>query len=163
MPQNTNANGTAQTVVSVPPAAGSPHAFLFNNGPNQVWLGGAGVSTATGFPLPANNRVDLSSAPGTIWAIAGGQPVSPFGTANAASIAAGTTIPGSYGTANPFSGGMTIIVESGTPRQEVVTVSNSNAGSVNVTAAMTFAHGSGAVFSQYTPALTTLQVTRGAT
>ena len=163
MPLNTSANGTTTTVVSVPPGAGAPHAYLFNNGPNPAWLGGAGVSTSTGFQVPGNNRVDLSTAGGTIWAIAGGNSVSPSGTVTSATTIGGTALLGSYGTASPYTGGMTIIVEAGTARQEIATIASQNAGTVNVNAAFTFGHPSASVFSQYTPQVTTLQVTRGTT
>lgn len=159
----TNINGTASTVVSFPAPAGSPHAYLINLGMQNAWLSaGSQCSTYTGFLLPPNNRIDLSNAGGTIYAIAGGNQVSPFGTANAATSVAGNTIlVASGGTA--FTAGMTIIVEPGTPRQEVTSVSASNAGTVTTSPAMVFAHGSAATFSQYTPLVTTVQAVRGAT
>lgn len=158
----TNVNGTASTVVSYPPPAGSPHAVLFNAGPQNAWLsGGSIMSTYTGFPLPPGNKYEMPTAAGTVYAMAGGNQSSPYGTANAATSVAGSVITvASGGTA--FTAGMTIVVEPGTPRQEVTSVASSNAGTVNTSPAMVFAHGSATVFSQWTPLVTTLNVVRGA-
>lgn len=159
----TNINGTASTVVSFPAPAGSPHAVLFNAGPQEAWLsGGSIMSTYTGFPLAPNGKYELTASAGTVYAIAGGNQVSPFGTANAATSVAGSVITvASAGTA--FTAGMTIIVEPGTPRQEVTSVASSNAGTVNTSPPMVFAHGSATVFSQWTPLVTTVQAVGGAT
>lgn len=159
----TNINGTASTVVSYPPQAGQPHAYLFNYGQQTAWLsGGSIMSTYTGFPLAPNNRMDLSNCAGTVYAIAGGNQSSPFGTANAATSVAGNTITvASGGTA--FTSGMTIVIEPGTPRQEITSVSASNAGTVTTSPAMVYAHGSATVFSQWTPLVTTVRAERGAT
>ena len=158
----TNVNGTISAGVSYPPTSGQPHAYLFNNGPQNVWLGGSAVSTASGFLLAPNNAIDLSTAAGTIYGIAGGNQVSPSSTTSAASAVAGTSLTvASGGTA--FTAGMTIIIEPGTARQEVTSVSASAAGSVNTSPAMTFAHPSASAFSQYTPLVTTVNAARGAT
>jgi hypothetical protein len=159
----TNVNGTISAVVSYPPQAGQPHAYIINLGPQNAWLSaGTGVSTATGFLLPPNNRIDLSTAAGTVYAIAGGNQAAPYGTANAATSVNGTTIVVTGG-GTAFTSGMTIIVEPGTPRQEVTSVSASNAGTVTTSPAMVFAHGSASVFSQWTPYVTTVRAERGAT
>lgn len=159
----TNVNGTISAVVSYPPQAGSPHSYLFNYGPQNVWLGaGTGVSPTTGFLLPSNNRIDLSTAAGTIYAIAGGNQATPYGTANAATTVGSSTLTvASAGTA--FTAGMTIVIEPGTPRQEVTSVSSSNAGTVVTSPAMVYAHGSATVFSQWTPYITSVRAERGAT
>lgn len=159
----TNINGTASTVVSFPAPAGSPHAYLINLGQQNAWLSaGSQCSTYTGFLLPPNNRIDLSNAGGTIYAIAGGNQSSPFGTASAASVPAGTVLTVSAG-GTAFTSGMTVIIEPGTPRQEVTSVQASSGTSVTTSPAMVFAHGTNAVFSQYTPLVTTVRVERGAT
>jgi|SRR5579859_110789 len=157
-----NVSGTASTAVSYPGSGGKQTLFLFNAGQQPAYLGtGPGVSSATGFPLTAGNRVDVTNAAGTVYATAGGNQVTPYGTANAATSVAGSVITvASAGTA--FTAGMTIVIEPGTPRQEVTSVASSNAGTVNTSPPMTFAHGSAATFSQYSPLATTLQVIRGA-
>jgi hypothetical protein len=100
-------------------------------------------------------------AGGTIYATAGFLQVAPFGTANAA-----TTYPGgstitvnSGGTA--FGTGATIVVEPGTPRQEILVVSATNAGTVTTSGAFQFGHGSATTFSVITPLATTVRSERG--
>ena len=158
----TNVGGTSSAVVVYPPQAGIPHAYIINLGMQNAWLGaGTGVSPTTGFLLPPNNRIDLGFAAGTIYAIAGGQQSSPYGTANAATTyGASTILVASGGTA--FTAGMTIVIDPGTLRQEVTSVSASNSGTVTTSPAMTYAHGSAAVFSQWTPYITTIRSDRGA-
>ena len=158
-----NVGGTVSSVVSYPPSGGFPHAYLFNAGPSTVHLGdGPGVSSATGFRLPANNRIDLSNAAGTIYGIAGGNQLSPYGTITANTAYGGTALTGvTAGTA--FTAGMTIVVDPGTPKQEITSVASSNAGTVNVAPAFTFVHGSAATFAQWSPNMTTLQIVPGAT
>lgn len=161
---NINVSGTIATVAAYPPSGGAAHAYIFNPGPWPAHLGdGPGVSSATGFRLMPQCRVDLALTAGTIWAVAGGNQEAPYGTINAV-----TAYPGgsaltvaSGGTA--FTAGMTVIIEAGSPRQEVTSVASSNAGTVTVSPAMTYGHGTGTVFSQYAPNLATLQVVPGAT
>ncbi len=162
---NVNVNGSASTVLAYPPSGGSPHAYIFNAGPWPAHLGGnSGVSSVTGFRLMPQSRSDLSSTGGgTIWGIAGGNQVTPYGTITAATTyPGGTALTGVTG-GTAFTAGMTIVVEPGTPRQEIAMVSSSNAGTVNVSAAFTYGHGSATVFSQWTPNLTTLQIVPGTT
>lgn len=161
---NISVGGTVSAVVAYPPSGGSPHAYLFNAGPNPVYLGaGAGVSPATGFQLAAASRIDLSRAAGTIFGIAGGNQAAPYGTVTAAAAyPGGTALTGVTG-GTAFTAGMTVVVEPGTPRQEVTSVASSNAGTVNVSPAFQFGHGSATTFSQWLPQVTTVQVVPGAT
>lgn len=157
-----NIGGTATTVASYPASGGKSTLFLFNAGGQTAFLGtGPGVSSATGLPLPPGSKADISNAAGTVYAVAGGYQVAPYGTANANTVYGGTALTlASGGTA--FTAGMTVIIDPGTAKQEITSVASSNAGTVNVSPAMTFVHGSAATFSQYTPFATTLQVIRGA-
>lgn len=158
----TSIGGTASSVVYYPATSGKPSVFLFNAGAQTGYLGGiSGVSSATGFPLPPQNRIDISSASGTIYAIAGGNQQVPYGTANAATVFGGTALTlASGGTA--FTAGMTVIIDPGTAKQEITSVASSNAGTVNVSPAMTFVHGSAATFSQWVPSATVIRAERGA-
>ena len=156
----TNISGTAVTVVYYPPSAGNPHCILTNIGGNTAYVGQSGISSATGLPMPPNDRAKLLFAGGTIYATAGFTQVSPYGTANAATTIGGSTITvASGGTA--FGTGSTIVVEPGTPRQEIAVVSSTNAGSVTTSAPFTFGHGSATTFSQITPLATTVRAERG--
>lgn len=161
---NLNLGGTASSVVAYPPSGGSPHAYIFNPGPHTAYLGGgSGVSSATGFALLPQCRTDLSAARGTIYGIAGGNQQSPYGTITAATVyPGGTALTGVTG-GTFFTVGMTVVVEPGTPRQEITSVASSNAGTVTVSPALIFGHGSSTVFSQWAPDVATLQVTPGAT
>ena len=157
----TNISGTAVTVVYFPPSSGNPHCILTNTGGNTAWVGQSGVSSATGLPMPPNDRSRLLFAGGTIYATAGFNQIAPYGTAHAA-----TTYPGgsvltvnSAGTA--FGTGSTIVVEPGTPRQEIAVVFSANAGTVVTSAPFAFGHGSATTFSQITPLATTVRAERG--
>lgn len=154
--------GLSAVAVSWPPPAGQSTMFIFNEGPSPAYLGsGSGVSAATGLELPASARVDLAGYGGTAYAIAGGNPSAPYGTATAATVIGGTVITvASGGTA--FTAGMTVVVDPSTALQEVATVSASSGTSVTVSAAFTFVHGSAATFSQYSAYETSLSVIRGA-
>ena len=157
----TNVSGTAAVVVSYPPPYGHPHSILFNIGAQNAYVGQSGVSSATGLVVAPGGRVDLANASGTIYGIGGFNQTTPYGTANAAtSYPSGSTITvASGGTA--FASATTIVVEPGTPRQEIATVFSSNAGSVVTNAPFTFAHGSATTFSAITPLLTTVKAERG--
>lgn len=160
---NINVGGTVSTVVAYPPSGGSPHAYLFNAGPNNVHLGGiSGVSSASGFRLAPNNRIDLSNFSGTVYGIAGGNQTTPYGTITANTAYGGTALTGVTG-GTAFTAGMTVIIDPGTAKQEITSVASSNAGTVNVSPAMAFVHGSAATFSQWNPYITTVQITPGAT
>ena len=156
----TNISGTAVTVVYYPPSAGNPHCILSNIGGNTAYVGQSGISSATGLPMPPNDRAKLLFAGGTIYATAGFNQVSPFGTANAATTIGGSTITvASGGTA--FGTGSTFVVEPGTPRQEIAVVFATNAGTVTTTAAFTFGHPNSSVFSAINPLATTVRAERG--
>ena len=156
----TNISGTAVTVVYYPPSAGNPHCILTNIGGNTAYVGQSGISSATGLPMPPNDRAKLLFAGGTIYATAGFTQVSPYGTANAATTIGGSTITvASGGTA--FGTGSTFVVEPGTPRQELAVVFATNAGTVTTTAAFTFGHPNASVFSAINPLATTVRAERG--
>ena len=156
----TNISGTAVTVVYYPPSAGNPHCILTNIGGHTAYVGQSGISSATGLPMPANDRAKLLFAGGTIYATAGFTQVSPYGTANAATTIGGSTITvASGGTA--FGTGSTFVVEPGTPRQEIAVVFATNAGTVTTTAAFTFGHPNSSVFSAINPLATTVRAERG--
>jgi hypothetical protein len=160
---NINVGGTVSSVVAYPPSGGTPHAYLFNAGPNNAHLGGiSGVSSATGMQLRPQCRMDLSNFSGTIYGIAGGNQQTPYGTITANTAYGGTALTGVTG-GTAFTAGMTVIIDPGTAKQEITSVASSNAGTVNVSPAMAFVHGSAATFSQWNPNITTLQITPGAT
>ena len=156
----TNISGTAVTVVYYPPSSGNPHCILSNIGGNTAYVGQSGISSATGLPMPPNDRSRLLFAGGTIYATAGFNQASPFGTANAATTIGGSVITvASGGTA--FGTGSTFVVEPGTPRQEIAVVFATNAGTVTTTAAFTFGHPNSSVFSAINPLATTVRAERG--
>lgn len=158
---STNITGTAVTAVYIPPTSGNPHCILQNLGGYTAYVGQFPVTTANGLPLPPNTKSKVLFAGGTIYATAGFLQEAPYGTASSVtSYPAGSTITvASGGTA--FTAGMAIVVEPGTPRQEIAFVASSNAGSVMTTAPFTFAHGTTTTFSQITPYATTVKADRG--
>jgi hypothetical protein len=158
----TTVTGAAAAAVYYPASGGHPSGFLFNAGAQTAYLGGdSAVSSASGFALPAGSRANLVNAAGTVWAVAGGNQQSPYGTANAAITQAGTTVTVASG-GTFFTAGMTVVVDAGTPRQEVTSVASSNAGTVTVSPAFTFGHANATVFSQWAPYATTVATVAGA-
>jgi hypothetical protein len=146
---NTPVSATIPTVVYTPSAGGVPHAYLSNRGSSPVYLGGSGVSSATGFLMPVGGRIEFPNAGSAIYAVSGYQAVSPQGTViTAVAAQAGTTLTNAAGTA--FTAGMWIAIETGTPRQELVQVNGNNAGSVFTNTPLQFAHGTATTFSQVT-------------
>lgn len=151
---HTPVSATIPTVVYTPSPAGTPHAFLYNEGGSPVYLGGSGVSTAQGLALAPNDKIRLPYAGGTIWAVSGYQQILPQGTVITATTVfpGGTILTTSGGTAATalFTVGMWIAIESGTPRQETAQVLANNAGSVITSAPMQYAHGTATTFWQIT-------------
>ena len=162
----TNLNGTTATVVYYPATSGRPSVFLFNPSPQTAWLGEtSGVQANAGFPLGPNGHYELTgnAAAGTIYAIAGGIAVSPFGTIVTSATTTGGTAALVTSGGTVFTAGMTLVFDQGTPRQEITMVQSSNAGTVNVIPAFIFAHGTASTFSQWTPYAATVRAERGAT
>jgi hypothetical protein len=155
----TNATGTAAVAVSYPPQSGEPHAYLVNTSGQVAYIGGQYVTSVTGLPLYPNCRADLASMPGTVYAVAGFQQVSPSGTTTAA-----TTYPGGTAlvTSAALTANTTIVIEPGTQRQEFASVGGTAGGTVFTSAAMAFGHASGISVSAVTPYITTIQAVRGA-
>ena len=159
----TPVSATIPTVVFTPSTSGTPHVFLYNNGPAPVYLGGSAVSTSMGFTLAASDGLDLPYNGGTIWAISGYQQVQPQGTViTATTTSGGTTLTSAMGTA--FTAGMWIAVETGTPRQEIAQVNGNNAGSVFTNTPLTYCHGTASTFWQITSTPTVVKTSHiGAT
>lgn len=156
----TPVSATVPTVVFTPSGAGVPHAVLFNNGPGTVWLGGSAVSagapTTIALPPLGKLRLPNMAAGGTIWAVSGFEQVSPRGTVITATTALGGTTLTTAAGGTFFTAGMWLVVEPGTPRQEVAQVNGSNAGSVFTNGPLTYSHGTAATFAQLTATPTVL-------
>ena len=158
----TPVSATIPTVVFTP-GPGTPHAVLYNNGPSPVYLGGSAVSggAPTVISLPVHGKIRLPNIVpgGTIWAISGFQATSPAGTVITATAALGgttLTIAGGTAVTSLFTAGMWLVVEGGTPRQEIAQVNGTNAGSVFTNGPLTYAHGTASTFSQITATPTTV-------
>ena len=160
---NANATGTAAVVVSIPSPSGAPHAYLFNSSLQPAYLGGSLVSTVSGFPLYPGNRADLSSLPSTVWAVAGfNQSATVFGTVQTAVQQGGTSFTTSG--APGWAIGSSLVVEPGTPRQEILPIGGTTSSSVTVNAGAAYFHaGTSSLIYAITPYVTTLKVTDGAT
>jgi hypothetical protein len=159
---STNATGTAAVVVSYPPPAGTPHAYLFNTSPQVAYVGGEYVTSVSGLPLYPNGRLPLANMPGTAYAIAGfSQSATVFGTVVTNVAQGGTSI-----TTNNDPGwviGSSIVIEPGTPRQEILPVGGTTASAVTTNAGAVFAHGSAtSLVDAITPYVTTVKADRGA-
>jgi hypothetical protein len=159
----TNAPGTAAVAVSVPAAAGAPHAYLFNSSGQVAYLGGSAVNNVTGFPLYPNNRVDLSNAPGTIYGVAGfNQSATVFGTVQTAVQQGGTTF--TTAGAPGWAIGSSLVVEPGSVRQEILPIGGTTSSAVTTNAGASYFHaGTTSLVYAITPYVTTVRADRGAT
>jgi hypothetical protein len=159
----TNATGTAAVVVSYPPPAGTPHAYLINTSQQVAYVGGQYVTNISGMPLYPNNRMDLSNMPGTAYAVAGfNQSATVFGTVQKAVQQGGTSFTTSG--APGWAIGSSLIVEPGTSRQEILPIGGTTSSSVTTNTGSSFFHaGTSSLVYAITPYVTTVQAVRGAT
>jgi hypothetical protein len=158
----TNANGTAAVVVSYPPPAGTPHAYLFNTGLQVAYVGGQNVTSVSGLALYPNGKIPLTLMPGTVYAVSGfTQSATVFGTVQTAVQQGGTSFTTSG--APGWAIGSSLIVEPGTVRQEILPVGGTTSSSVTTNTGAAFFHaGTSSLVYAITPYVTTVKADRGA-
>ena len=159
----TNATGTAAVVASVPPQAGSPHAYLVNTSGQIAYVGGQYVTNISGVPLYPNSRMDLANMPGTAYAVAGfTQSATVFGTVQTAVQQGGTSFTTSG--APGWAIGSSLVVEPGTQRQEILPIGGTTSSAVTTNSGSVFFHaGTASLVYAITPFVTTVKAARGAT
>jgi hypothetical protein len=153
---------TTPTPVYTPNTSGKSSVFIQNIGSNTVYLGGSAVSTVGGLPVPSGESVSFAGATLPLFAASGFNASAALaGTTTAAAAQGGSVLSVASG-GTVFTAGSQIVIEAGSARQEVQTVSASAAGSVTTSAPFAFAHGSASTFSGITPATTQLAISAGA-
>jgi len=139
MPGNQSVAAVPALVYS-PSLAGTPHVTVNNLGRYPVYLGQAGVTAASGFPLYPNNMIDLPVCPVSLYAV-GGYTKTATATTTTADAAAGATtlaITSGAGTAN----GGYVLVGVGAAL-EVVSITSGGGTTTLTTSALAYDHVAG--------------------
>jgi hypothetical protein len=136
---------TPNLQVYFPAAVGTPHCVIFNNGASPAYLGGSGVTSATGLQFPPGAQLSLPNAGFGIWAVDGGLTLGTVSTTLTINAAAGGTVLAVAGTASLVAGVLLQIGNNNRPvSQETVIISTvPNAGSVTTTTPLQMDHVSG--------------------
>lgn len=136
---------TPNIQVYYPPTNGSPHCVIFNNGASPAYLGGTGVTAATGLWFPPGAQLSLPFAPQPIWAVGGGLTLGTVSTTLTINAAAGGTVLAVAGTASLVAG---VLLQVGNnnraaAQETVIIAAAPNAGTVTTTTPLQFDHNSG--------------------
>lgn len=155
----------AATPVSlyVPNTSGKSSVFIQNIGSNPLYLGGPAVTTVGGLELPPGESVSFANASLPVYGVAGfnASAGALAGTTSSAAAQGGSVLSVASG-GTFFTVGSQIVIEAGSARQEIQTVSASAAGSVTTAAPFAFAHGSASTFNGIGQATTQVAVSAGA-
>lgn len=150
------------TGLYVPNSAGKSSVFIQNIGSNPLYLGGSAVTTVGGLEIPPGESVTFANATTPVYGVAGFNTQAALaGTTSAAATQGGSVLSVASG-GTSFTVGSQIVIEPGSARQEVQTVSASAAGSVTTAASFAFAHGSAVTFNGISGATTQVAVQAGA-
>lgn len=146
----------APVLIYVPAASGIPSTYIFNEGTATVYVGGPSVSTYSGVPLAPNQRMTLQPARGTLYACSGYTGGTVAGSVTTAAVAGATSLSTS---ASGLASG-NIVIDAGTPRQEVASVSANTGGTVTI-GALLYGHAVGASVSSITSQASAVHVVSG--
>ena len=152
---------TPPVQVYVPPASGRPSVFIYNNGPNPVYVGGSEVTSVSGMMVPPAARVGVPAAVQGVFAVSGFNPTALVGTVSTNAAQGGSVLTVASG-GSAFTTGAFISIENGSARQEIQAVASQTGSSVTVAGAFAFAHGSTVTFTAVTAATSVLTVSAGA-
>lgn len=147
--------------VYVPAPSGIPSVFIENRSRNPVWVGGSEVTTAAGLELSPRASMTLRSAVQPVFAVSGFTPGAGPGTVSA-NIAQGGSVIAVASGGSAFTTGSYVVIESGSPRQEIQSVAAQTGTTVTVAGTFAYAHGSTVTFSQAVPAPAQVTVSAGA-
>lgn len=156
--QNTSVPA-APVQIFVPPSNGTATAFITNNGPGLVYLGGPGVTANSGFVLPIGQSIDVTRLAFPIFAASAYRTTATATTTTAANASGDTSlaITSGTGTAN----GQLVLVGTGSA-SEVVTIISGGGTTTLTTTALNYDHKSGAAVTVITSLGTTVGVVAGA-
>ena len=141
---------TADAVlVYTPSPIGVPKVTLVNEGKSVVYIGQAGVTSASGLPLQPLQSVTLPFAPYSLYAVSGGALTATTANTNAAAVAGATTLSFAasfVGTVN----GQQIQVGTGSAAEGAQIVSGGGTATLTVTA-LAYDHKIATVVTVVTP------------
>ena len=109
---HTPVSGVA-TLVYSPPAQGTPHVTLINEGAAVAYIGQAAVSVASGLPLYPRQQVSLPFAPIALYAVSGAAATATTANTNAAASSGATSLTFAAGYATAAVNGLQATVGSG--------------------------------------------------
>ena len=147
--------------VYVPAPSGVPSVFIENRSLNPVYVGGSEVTTVAGLELSPRAGMTLRSAVQPVFAVSGFTPGPGPGTVTT-NIAQGGSVISVASGGSAFTTGSYLVIESGSPRQEVQAVAAQTGTTVTITGAFAYAHGSASTFSGAVPAPAQITVSAGA-
>ena len=159
-PFSTNVSVTPVQVY-VPAPSGIPSVFIQNRSLVPVWVGGSEVTTAAGLELSPRAEVTLRDAVQPVFAVSGFTPGAGPGTV-LSNIAQGGSVIAVASGGSAFTTGSYLVIESGSPRQEVAAVAAQTGTTVTITGTFAYAHGSATTFSGAVPAPAQVTVSAGA-
>lgn len=154
----TTAVSAAPIQIYVPPASGSPTAFLSNIGPAVVYLGGAGVTPNNGVPLPAGQSIDIARMTYALYAASSYNTTATATTTTAAAASAATSLAITSGTGTV--NGQTVLVGTGSA-SEVVTITAGGGTTTLTVTALQYDHKSGAAVTVVTSNGSSVNVVAG--
>lgn len=148
----------APVQIYVPPANGSPTAFLTNAGPAVVYLGGAGVTPNNGVPLPPGQSIDIARMTYALYAASSFATTATATTTTAAANSGATSLALTSGTGT--ANGQTVLVGSGSAAETVTIVSGGGTTTLTTTA-LQYDHKSGAAVTVVTSYGSSVNVVAG--
>lgn len=143
----TTAVSAAPVQIYVPPASGSPTAFITNSGPAVVYLGGAGVTPNNGVALPPGQSVDIARMTFALYAASASATTATATTTTAAANSGATSLAITSGTGTV--NGQTVLVGTGSA-SEVVTITSGGGTTTLTVTALQYDHKSGAAVTVVT-------------
>jgi hypothetical protein len=149
----------APVLIYNPAPSGTPIVFAMNIGSSVLYIGQAGVTSASGLPLYPNMQIDLPIAPVKMYAASGVVATATATTTTAAANSAATSLAVTSGTG--IANGNLVLVGSGS-NAEVVTVTAGGGTTTLTVTALNYDHRSGAAVTVVTSNASVISVTPGA-
>jgi hypothetical protein len=148
------------TLVYNPPAQGTPHVTLINEGAAVVYVGQAAVTAMSGLPLYPKQQVSLPFAPIALYAVSGAAGTATTSNTNAAANSGATTLAfaGNYATAAV--NGLQASVGTGS-NAETVTISSGGGTATLTVSALQYDHRTATPVTVITPAGVSVHVEYG--
>lgn len=159
--QHVNLTVTPNWVFTPTPSSPATVRF-FNEGRNICYVGQAGVTPNTGFPVPPGCRpVELQNVTQTLYGCSGWTSGAALATTSTASTAGTTSMNFAAGGMANIPVGTTFLVGTGTGQEALIVASSVSTTGITTTTAALFDHVTSTVANAATVAIGQLRVTAG--